>query len=790
MVELEIDGKRVSVPEGTSIIEAADQAGIYIPRFCYHRKLSIAANCRMCLVEVEKVGKPLPACATPVTPDMKVFTASQKALEAQRAVMQFLLVNHPLDCPICDQGGQCELQDLAMGYGSPYSYYNQGKRSVYSHDIGHLIETEMTRCIQCTRCVRFGEEIAGLRELGCIGRGEELEIGTYVKHFMQSELSGNIADICPVGALTEKPSRYQGRAWEVQEHHSIAPHDCVGSNIYIHTRSHQYKPQKTVLKVVPRDNEAINENWLSDRDRFAYEGVNHQQRILKPMMKKNGQWVEVDWKRALLEVADRMKAIAEQQGGDKLAALMSANATTEECYLTQKLMRSLGSNNIDHRLREHDFSDQRSVPACPDMGMKIADITDLDVVLLIGSHLRYEQPILNHHVFQGYQDGTEVSAINPVDYPFNYALQHKIIDANIVTRLAEVVKALAERNDKPIPELNNITVSEQAMAIADQLQRADNKAVFLGAFAMHHPQAAHIRSLVRLIAELTGAKIGTLTDGANGCGAWLAGAVPHRCAAGQESETGLNAKQLFTSDPVRGYLLLGVEPEFDSAYSAAALKALQKAGLVVCLSPFVTETMQGYADFILPVAPFSETVGTFVNAEGTWQRFPAASVPKGDAKPAWKVLRALANFLELPGFDYMAANEVLQELKEQTDVMPERQHALGSVSLNATKPALMRIGAWPMYRVDNIVRRAHALQLVTSDMHITNIRINQNTADSLQLNDGDYVKATQGEGSVSLPLIIDNRIADGLVVLPSGLNETAGFGDTMAEITLQKEAHA
>ncbi len=789
MVELEIDGKPITAPEGASIIEAADEAGIYIPRFCYHQKLSIAANCRMCLVEVEKVGKPLPACATPVTPNMKVFTQSKKALEAQRVVMEFLLINHPLDCPICDQGGQCELQDQAMGYGGAYSYYDEPKRAVYSEDIGSLVETWMTRCIHCTRCVRFGEEVAGLRELGVVNRGEHSEISTYVKHFMKSELSGNIIDLCPVGALTDKPSRYQARGWEMVEHPHIAPHDCVGSNIYVHSRSHVYSKERTVHGVVPRQNESINETWISDRDRFSYEGLHHQDRVTKPRMKKNGRWIEVDWERALVEIADRTRGIIQNQGEDQIAAIASPNSTTEELYVLQKLIRALGSNHIDHRIRGHDFSDQHLAPEFPNLGLKIAEIPDLTSIFLVGSNERFEQPMLGHRINMAKQEGAKVTVINPVDYPFTFAVDEKMIVTDIVQALAQVVKALADEKGVAYPALAEITPSDQAKRIASTLKQGESTGIFLGAFALEHQHAAVIRTLVRIIRELTNAHIGVMTNGANGSGAWLAGAVPHRSAAGEQVEKpGLTAKELLTTDPVRAYFLLNIEPELDTAYSAAALKALEDAGLVVCLTPFATDRMQEYADFILPIAPFSETAGTFVNIEGSWQHFSAVSVPHGESKPAWKVFRVLANLLELDGFEYQSAHQIKEELFAKVSTMPTCKPQKAKLDvLPAPLSNMIRLGSWPMYRTDNLVRRAKALQ-ETMHEHATGIIMNQDVASQLNVQNGDMISAVQGDSRVSLPVRINNCISDFCVWIPSGLEATAGFGETMAQVILERGA--
>ncbi len=785
MIEFEIDGKKITAPAGSMIIEAADEAGIYIPRFCYHRKLSIVANCRMCLVEISTMRKPVPACATPVTQDMKVFTCSPMALESQRAVMEFLLINHPLDCPICDQAGECELQDLSLGFGRSYSFYDQPKRAVASEDIGPLIETEMTRCIHCTRCVRFGEEIAGLRELGATERGEETEIGTYVKHFLKSELSGNIIDLCPVGALTSKPFRYQERSFAMKEHASIAPHDCVGSNIYINTRSQEYTPACQVMRVTVRENEAVNECWISDRDRFSYEGLHHHERILKPRMKKNGQWVEVEWKYALMAVADRLQTIAHDQSGAQIAGLLSPNSTVEESFLLQKLLRALGSGNIDHRLRELDFSDQDRLPAFPDLGISFVDLAQTQAVLLIGSMLRYQQPLLAHRMNMAFQEGAKMMAINPVDYHFTFGILHKLIDVDLVSRTAEVAKALADLSGQHYAALDAIVPSEEAKQIAQVLKENERSYVMLGDVAMQHPQAAYLRDLLRIIGELSQSRYGVVSEGANGAGAWLAGAVPHRGVAGSTvAPVGLTAQALLTTDPVRAYILLNIEPELDTAYPAAALATLRDAGCVVCMNSFATPAMEAYADFILPVTPFGETPGTFVNAQGVWQHFAAASVPHGDSKPAWKVLRVLANFLQLDGFDYDTAHHICHDVKEQVDTMTTRPPVgVALAKLPFHRLSCMRLASPHSYRVDGLVRRALSLQKCLDQKDYA-VRMNQNTATAFGLKAGQTTtRVLQGDQYIEMTWVLDSSIADGVVVVPAALNETAGFGVAFGEVS-------
>lgn len=778
MINIEIDGKTLTVDEGASIIEAADDAGIYIPRFCYHKKLSVAANCRMCLVEVDKVGKPLPACATPVTPDMKVFTKSKKAMDAQRAVMEFLLINHPLDCPICDQGGVCELQDLSMGFGAADSVYDEKKRAVFSEDIGPLVETEMTRCIHCTRCVRFGEEIAGMRELGVVNRGEESEIGTYVKHMMASELSGNVIDLCPVGALTAKPSRYTVRGWEAIEHPMIAPHDSVGTNIFVHTKGREYFKERWVMQVVPRENEAINETWMSDRDRFSFQGVNHSERCLHPMMKENDQWVEVSWNKALRHVALLTNSVIQERGADQLGVLASPNSTLEEFYLFQSWLRALGGNNIDFRLRDNDFSDQDLVPEFPNQGVATADVENLDTIVLVGSNIREEQPMLSHRINKAVAAGAKVFVINPVDYHFTFHCAGKVITADVISALLQLKDAVEGKND-------NALVKE----IAEAIKGSEKAAVFIGAFALNHPHASYIRNVVRKIAELTTVQVGALTEGANAAGAYLAGAVPHRGPAGDsiKGSSGLTAKDMLVDNPIRAYFLLGFEPEYDTVFPAAAMRSMHEADITVCLTPFITETMKTYADVILPITPFTENEGTFVNGEGIWQSFEAAAPEKGEAKKAWKVIRALARALQMDGFDYHRVSDIRDEIKDKVDSMA----AFEAKPVELSSPpklesGLLRMGAFPMYCVDGIVRRAKALQDTMND--VAAIRLNEKEANALGFTSGDRVTASQDGTQVTLPILIDNRLADGIVAIPMGLRETAGFGAVMASVELKREA--
>ena len=715
MVNIEIDGRQVQAKDGSMVIEAADDAGIPIPRFCYHKKLSIAANCRMCLVEVDKAAKPLPACATPVTEGMRVYTKSPRALDAQKGVMEFLLINHPLDCPICDQGGECDLQDLALGYGASNSRFMEKKRVVKDKDIGPLISTEMTRCIHCTRCVRFGQEVAGVKELGATGRGEHMEIGMYVEKALASELSGNVIDLCPVGALTSKPFRYTARVWELAQRDTIAPHDCIGSNLSVDVRRNK------VMRFLPRENEDINETWISDRDRFSYDGLNSDDRLRTPMIKKDGKWHEVDWTTAFEFVVNGLKPILVRYGATQLGTLVSPMATVEEMYLAQKLVRALGGDNIDHRLRQQDFSDQDTAPLYPWLGQGIADLEKLDAALLIGSNVRKEQPIAGLRLRKAALRGASIMFVNAQRHDFNFPVKAQLASgvAGMEHDLAAVAKALLSITGASAPQgldalLSNITVTDTHADVAKRLHQSPRATVLLGNQALAHPALSTLRALAGVIAQLSNAVLGYLPESGNSVGGWLAGALPHRGAPCNglvklSANQGLDARAMLDAN-LKSYLLMGIEPEFDCANPIAAMEALANADFVVSLTAYKTDAMQQYADVLLPIAPFTETSGTLINAEGRWQSFAGVVAPLGEARPAWKVLRVMANLLDLPGFEYMSSDEVRDEVRvlvatsQGDNTMPWRCPETLSTDPDA------RITAAPIYAVDAIVRRSDALQ--------------------------------------------------------------------------------
>jgi NADH-quinone oxidoreductase subunit G len=706
MIEIELDGQKVEITEGSMIMHAANKAGTYIPHFCYHKKLSIAANCRMCLVEVEKAPKPMPACATPVTNGMIVRTRSDKALKAQQSVMEFLLINHPLDCPICDQGGECQLQDLAVGYGGSSSRYEEEKRVVMHKDVGPLISMEeMSRCIHCTRCVRFGQEVAGVMELGMIHRGEHAEITTVLGDTVDSEVSGNMIDLCPVGALTSKPFRYQARNWELSRRKSVSPHDSTGANLIVQIKNNK------VLRVLPLENEEVNECWLADRDRFSYEALNTDERLTQPMIKQGGDWKTVDWQTALEYVANGLREIKADHGAQAIGALVSPHSTVEELYLAGALVRGLGSENIDHRLRHAQFAQPEGVRW---LGMPIAALSELQRVLVVGSNLRKDHPLFALRVRAAVRKGAAVSVVHDVAHDWAMSIATSVIApaSDWFQSLADVATAVGASTGAAAPARGNAT--DAAKAIAQSLLGGERKAILLGNAAAHHPDAQSLLALANWIGAQTGATVGYLTEAANTVGAQLVNALP--------GPNGLNAGQMLGGS-LKAAILLNTEPVFDSAAGGKAASALAQAEMVVTLSPFKANLE--FSDVVLPIAPFTETPGTFVNAEGRVQSFHAVTKPAGEARPAWKVLRVLANLLGLPGFAFESAQEVLVAARGAQDA--QASHVQGDKLGNATSAPAQSTHApgkpvtAAIYQLDSIVRRAPSLQL-TADGRLANVR--------------------------------------------------------------------
>jgi len=711
-VNVEVNGVPVKAPKGAMIIRVTDANGVYVPRFCYHDKLSIAANCRMCLVEVEKVPKPVPACATPVTEGMKIYTRSPRAIAAQKATMEFLLINHPLDCPICDQGGECELQDLAVGFGRDISRYAESKRVVSDQSLGPLVSTDMTRCIHCTRCVRFGQDIAGLQELGTTGRGEHMQIGTYIERSVDHELSGNIIDLCPVGALNSKPFRFHARAWEMSQHPLVSPHDGFGTRLYGHVLRGQ------LMRVVPQPCEEINETWIADRDRYSYEGLYSEERLTVPRVRAaDGSWQDTDWDGALAAMAEGLLGAAGPGGGTQLGFLAHPSSTVEELHLLARLAEGCHSANIDHRLRQRDFRDQGSDPAVPGLGLPLSEVDALDALFIVGSNLRAELPMLAHRVRKAALRGARVSLLNPENFSHLFPVETVLCasPAQMVRELGGVLIAALEANAQFLPAplvalLEGRTTTDAHRAIARSLGTG-RRAIWLGALASRHYAYAELRQLARELARVTGAALGELLEGANGVGACQAGCLPHRERAGRvRARPGLNARQML-EQPLAGYLLLGTEPWADGL-EPLAFESLRGAGFVGAISTHVSAQLLQVARVLLPAAAYAEASGTFVNLEGRWQSFSGAARPPGMARPAWKVLRVLGNLLQLPDFDYQSSEQVRDELRAAVEAAPPLQHA--GPFAHRDPSGVEALYDVPMYQVDALLRRSPSLQATRS----------------------------------------------------------------------------
>jgi NADH-quinone oxidoreductase subunit G len=778
MTELEIDGRKVSVPDGSMVMHAADAAGSYIPHFCYHKKLSIAANCRMCLVDIEKMPKPMPACATPATNGMVVRSQSDKAVKAQRSVMEFLLINHPLDCPICDQGGECQLQDLAVGYGASASRYTEEKRVVFHKDVGPLVSmAEMSRCIHCTRCVRFGQEVAGVMELGMIHRGEHSEITTLAGRTIDSELSGNMIDICPVGALTSKPFRYSARSWELSRRKSVSPHDSVGANLIVQVKAGR------VMRVLPLENEDVNECWITDRDRFSYEALNGDSRLTQPMIKQGGAWAAVDWNTALAYVADGLKRVKAEFGGTTeagagIGAIGHASSTVEELHLLARLVRGLGSENIDHRTRHADFGNAAPAGHARWLGTSIASLSRLDRAFVIGSFLRKDHPLLAQRLRQAVRQGAQLMSLHAVhdDWAMPVAARLTAAPASWLAQLADVAAAVAKARGVPAPLPAD--PGPHAQTVAAALLSGERKAILLGNAAAQHPQAAQLLALASWIGEHAGASVGYLGESGNGVGAQLVGALP---GAG-----GLHAGQML-SQPMKALLLLHTEPVLDSADAAATRQALAGAGLVVALTPFKDAAAE-VADVMLPIAPFTETAGTFVNAEGRAQSFHGVVKPLGETRPAWKVLRVLGNLLGLAGFDHETAEDVRAEALGEIATLPARLDNRAAVAPALLPPAaggLQRISEVPIYAVDSLVRRAASLQL-TADARQPVVGLPSALWQQLGMQDGGKVLVSQGAAAVVLPAREELLLADGAVRIAAGHPATAALGAMFGAVSVEK----
>lgn len=784
MVNIEVNGVALEAPKGSMIIEATDKAGIEIPRFCYHPKLSISASCRMCLVDVEKMPKPVPACATPVMDGMKVYTDSRRAMDAQHGVMEFLLINHPLDCPICDQGGECELQDQAMGYGRSVSRFTERKRVVKDKDVGPLVQTEMTRCIHCTRCIRFLEEIAGTTEMGGSGRGDRLEIGTCVQNSINSELSGNIIDVCPVGALTNKPFRFAARSWELMARPAIAAHDGVGSHVFHHVRRGQ------ILRTVPRENEATNETWLSDRDRYSHIGLYSDDRVSSPQVKENGEWKAVSWDEVTESVAAILRNSVESEGPEQLGMLMSPSASSEEYFLAQRLVRGLGCGNIDHRLREQDFSDDAARPLAPVFEKKIAEIENCDAILLVGCNPREEAPLVGHRVRQAVRKGAGVSLINPLRWSFTFktSLDAIVAPQQMVAELAALGSAVEKLTGTPAPAqlrevLDNASAAERHDALASRLNEAGNGLLMVGQFAMSHCDAAWLRSLSTYISAATGSALNLLTHGANAAGAWLAGVVPHRGTGAAESAPGMNVAEML-EQPRGCYLLWGIEPDLDIDNPARAMNALRQADKVISVATHASDSMREVSDVILPLAPLAESEGSLVNLDGTHFPFKAAGKASGEARPGWKILRKLGGELNLDGFQQFSVEEVFGDLQAELASASAVGQDVPELKAVTAAEGLFRIGEVPMYSVDSLCRHSEPLQ-ETVQARGTYVGLNPEDADRIGLVHGARARVGQDGEQIEIDVKVDDSVPAGGVVLRSATAVARELGHAVATVTVE-----
>lgn len=774
MVELTVDGNKVEVPEGSMVMHAAQKVGLYVPHFCYHKKLSIAANCRMCLVEVEKAPKALPACATPVTNGMVVHTCSEKARAAQKSVMEFLLINHPLDCPICDQGGECQLQDLAVGYGGSSSRYQEEKRVVFHKDLGPLVSAEeMSRCIHCTRCVRFGQEIAGVMELGMLGRGEHSEITTFVGRSIESELSGNMIDICPVGALTSKPFRYSARTWELARRRSVSPHDSLGANLVVQVKGDR------VMRVVPFEDEAVNECWISDRDRFSYEGLNSDDRLSAPMIKgTDGKWQEASWADALQAVAQGLSRVRDSFGAGQIGALASEYATTEEYALLGRLVRSLGSENIDFRLRQTDPAFDAALTGAPWLGMPIAELDNLDRVLVVGSFLRKDHPLMAQRLRQAAKRGTQILMVDSAadDPLMPVTARITVAPSELARALAEVAVALAQAKEQGVPaEFASVTPGENAKLIAASLASGANTAVLMGNLAVASAQATTLAANGRAVADLSGGKFGFLTSGGNTVGGYLAGAIPGK---------GGKTAAAMLAEPLKAYIVLHAEPLLDADNGQQAIAALRGAQFAVALTPYRSAAAE-WADVMLPVSPFTETSGTFVNAQGLAQSFKGTVTPFGQTRPGWKVLRVLGNVLHLAGFDDETSESVRDAVLASGIEGRLSNDVKAPLGLGQALTGLERVADVPIYRTDAMVRRSEPLQAAPASKKPA-AAMNGRTLTSLGLTAGVKVRVSAGQGAVELETVQDDAVADRAVRISAAFETTAALGGAFGQISVER----
>lgn len=803
MLEIEIDGKILEANPNEMLIEVADRNGIVIPRFCYHKKLSVSANCRMCLVEVEKSPKPLPACATPVSSGMKVFTKSTKTLMAQKGVMEFLLINHPLDCPICDQGGECELQDVAMGFGKDISRFTEGKRSVDDIPVGSLIHTDMTKCIHCTRCVRFGTEIAGMRELGLIGRGEKTEISTFIEKSISSEVSGNVIDLCPVGALTSEPYRYTGRSWEMTQHGTISPHDSLGSNIYLHVRNNK------VMRVVPKENEAINEIWISDRDRFSYEACNSENRIKHPMIKKDGKWENTSWEIALKAASEALLFTKNTYGAHQIGFLYSSSATLEETWLLKKLANEIGTGNLDHRTRQLSGFEITEHFNPIGLNIKLNDLESCDHILVVGSNVHKEIPVLGLKLRKAALGDTKFSVINPIKFDINFSVENYVLGTNggLVVPLLAVCDLLLKGNKKIArPEwyktlieihksnIKKFNTTDEVKHIAELIKNCSMQMIMLGTLATQHREYSELIAIAAFIGKNFNCKLAIIPEGANAFGAWQLGAVPQKIA----NHYGLNAYEQLHHG-LRSYLLFGIDPVFDSYNSITARKSLKAAESVIAINSFFSDTLLDTATIILPKCNFAENAGSYINIEGQLQDFNPAIENAFEAKLGWKILRVLGNFLRFNNFEYTNINEVREELHRFLDIrytadisLHVPQHNLKDSSEIYSFEHIW-IGVPCMHAIDETLRHAPALQntpdakgCIEEDTNNIYAYINSKMADNYSFKTNDLIKVTSGKKCILLPVMVSDRIPCNVVYIPTTHPKTISLGAPYNKVSLEK----
>jgi len=789
MLQIEIDGKKIEAQQGQMIIEVADNLGIDIPRFCYHKNLSVAANCRMCLVDVEKAPKPLPACATPVANGMKIWTTSMRARIAQKSVMEFLLINHPLDCPICDQGGECELQDLAMGYGGNLSRFCEGKRVVKDKNISPLISTDMTRCIHCTRCVRFGEEVAGIREMGAAGRGENTKIGTFIEKNIESEVSGNIIDLCPVGALTSKPFRYKARAWELKQYSSISSHDCLGTNILVHTYNDK------VVRVVPKENPEINNTWLSDKDRFSYEGI-YVNRLTKPAIKVENKWQDVSWEKAILFALEKINNHIKIHGTKSICGIISANSTTEECFLFQKLIRSLGSNNIDHRMKQLDFSNQENYPIYPNIGSCISDINKFESILIVGSDIHKELPLLALEIRKASLKSTDVYIINPLELNTNFNLKKNIIpkNGNIVSYLSSILKACIEISDIKLPGdlthiLKNVKVSNQHKSVAKKICDT-NTHIIIGLISQLRKDSSQIIALSNLISIASKSSIGIINFDSNTSGAWLTGCVPHRLYNGLEidnREKGFNFSQMIQN---KNNLWLINNIEIEDCSNSKKFEENLSASFVINLSSFDSEKARTSSDILLPIATNYEIDGSFINCFGLWQKFKSSVPLLGKSKKGWKVIKTIGNYLGLEGFKYNKMEDVnkdIDTLIEKTRYQNSKfKLFLPNISKNEPKEKNFYLNIINnIYNSDNIVRRAVSLQRTVDAKNKDFLYINEDYAKKNNLSNYDKVKIIKNEEEFVVSVLINEKIEKNSFLVYLG-TKTSSILENLNDLVLER----